>query len=111
MGGAVQSHGGKLPDIREIVAHTTESIGTEQFGQLRLPEGHPIRCEPKQCLALWQPLKQEILDVLPVPKSDWALAYALAIQDLIDQAAGIIPPELAARIVMECAVPMSKLAV
>ena len=47
----------------------------------------------------------------PSPKSDWALAYALAIQDLIDQAAGIIPPELAARIVMECAVPMSKLAV
>ena len=60
---------------------------------------------------LWQPLKQEILDVLPVPKSDWELAYALAIQDLIDQAAGIIPPELVARIVMECAVPMSKLAV
>lgn len=56
-------------------------------------------------------MKQEILDVLPVPKSDWALAYALAIQDLIDQAAGIIPPELVARIVMECAVPMSKLAV
>ena len=111
VGGAVQSHGGKLPDIREIVAHTTESIGTEQFGQPRLPEGHPIRCEPKQCLVLWQPLKQKILDVLPVPKSDWALAYALAIQDLIDQAAGIIPPELAARIVMECAVPMSKLAV
>lgn len=108
VGGVVKSYGHQLPDINEIVVHTSQSIGTEQFGQPRLPENHPIRQPPKAYLILWQPLKQEILDVLPVPKQDWALAYGLAIQKLIDQAKEIILPSMAANIVMECAVPMSK---
>lgn len=56
-------------------------------------------------------LETKILDVLPVPKSDWALAYALAIRFESTRQPESSPPELAARIVMECAVPMSKLAV
>lgn len=106
---AVQSHGKALPDIDDIIAHTTRTIGTEQFGQPRLSEEHPIRQQPKDYLALWAIFQQEILEALPVPKNDWVLAYALAIQNLIDQAKEVIDPSLAGWIVMECAVPMSKI--
>lgn len=108
VGGAVQSHGEKLPDINEIVTHTTKSIGTDDFGKPRLPKGHPIRYQPKELLQLWQPVKSEILDVLPVPTSDWGVAFGLAAQSLIDQAKSVLEPNIAAIIVMECAMPMSK---
>ncbi|WP_352310591.1 hypothetical protein [Psychrobacter sp. W2-37-MNA-CIBAN-0211] len=108
VGGAVQSHGGTLPDVNAIVEHTTASIGTPEFGQPRLPEGHPIRYTLMQCLELWQPLKTEILDNLPVPAGDWGMAYALAIQSLMDQAKEVLSPSIAGLIVMECAIPMSK---
>ncbi|MDO5091241.1 MAG: hypothetical protein Q4D61_06805 [Cardiobacteriaceae bacterium] len=107
--GAVQGHGGALPDIGDIVKHVAQSIGTPQFGIPRLPEGVEIRFPPQECLRLWQPLKAEILDVLPVPARDWPLAYGLAIQQLIDQGKDVLPPTTAAVIVMECAVPMSKI--
>jgi hypothetical protein len=108
VGGAVQSYDGTLPDVNAIVEHTTASIGTPEFGQPRLPEDHPIRYTPIQCLELWQPLKTEILDNLPVPAGDWGMAYALAIQSLMDQAKEVLSPSIAGLIVMECAVPMSK---
>lgn len=108
IGGAVQSHGGQLPDINEIVTYVTQSIGTPEFGKPRLPDGHPIRYQPKELLALWQPVKSEILDILPVPARDWGVAFGLAIQSLIDQAKNVLPPTIAATIVMECAIPMSK---
>lgn len=106
--GAVQSYSEPLPDINEIVAHTTQSIGTTEFGKPRLPDGHPIRYQPKDLLQLWQPMKSEILDVLPVPARDWGVAFGLAIQSLIDQAKGVLQPSVAATIAMECAIPMSK---
>ena len=109
VGGAVQENGGALPDISGIVKHVAQSVGTPQFGIPRLPDGMEIRFPPQECLRLWQPLKAEILDVLPVPARDWPLAYALTIQQLIDQGKAVLPPAKAAVIVMECAVPMSKI--
>lgn len=109
VGGAVQSHREPLPDMMEIVEHVTKTIGGETFGIPRLPENIKIRFPPQECLRAWHPLKNEILDVLPVPANDWPLAYALAIQQLIDQGKAVLPPAKAAVIVMECAVPMSKI--
>lgn len=110
VGGAVKSHDGRLPDIDAIIKHTTASIGTPEFGQPRLPDGHSIPHIPIQYLNFWQPLKTEIFDSLPVPHSDWGLAYAIATQSLIDQAKEVLSPSIAGLIVMECAVPMSKVA-
>ena len=96
------------PDIDAIIEYTTASIGTPEFGQPRLPDGHTIPHTPIQYLNFWQPLKAEILDTLPVPHSDWGMSYALAIQSLMDQAKEVLAPSIAGLIVMECAVPMSK---
>ncbi len=108
LGGAIELHGGELPDINEIFTHVSRTVGGAQFGIPRLPENCGIRYQPKDCLALWLPLKVQILDELGVPANDWPLAYGLAIQSLLKEAKDILSPEKAAIIVMECAVPMSK---
>ncbi len=108
VGGALESYGETLCDIEEIVKHTIASIGTEAFGQPRLPENHQAHYQPLDCLKLWQPLKEQILDVFLVPASDWGLAYGLAIQSFMEQAKTVLSPDIAGIIVMEAAIPMSK---
>lgn len=108
IGGAVQQYNSDLPDIKGIVHHVTQSIGTAAFGVPRLPEDHPIRHTPKEYLALWQPLQEQVLDILLVPAEEWPLAYGLAIQKFMEQAKNVLNCGIAAQIVMECAVPMSK---
>ena len=109
LAGTLQAYGAKLPDIQDIITHVTASIGKPAFGIPRLPANRQIRFQPRECLQLWQPLKTEIIDILPVPANDWHLAYALAIQNLIEQAKGTLSPAEAGIIVMECDVPMSKI--
>ena len=95
-----------LPDTEAIRYHVTQTIGAPLFGVPRLPLGLHIRMAPLECLQLWQPLKAGVLDRLHVPPQDWHLAYGLAIQKMLAQDA--LPPTQAALIVMECAIPMSK---
>lgn len=95
-----------LPDTEAIRYHVTQTIGAPLFGVPRLPLGLRIRMAPLECLQLWQPLKAGVLDRLHVPPQDWHLAYGLAIQKMLAQDA--LPPTQAALIVMECAIPMSK---
>ncbi|SUO96416.1 hypothetical protein [Suttonella indologenes] len=109
VGGAVQSYNENLPDIDEMVTHTTESIGTLEFGKPRLPRGLLVPYLPKELLKFWLPIKLEILDVLPVPTNDWGVAFGLAIQSFIDQSKSVLAPSIAAKVVMECAIPMSKI--
>ena len=95
-----------MPDIGGILYHVTQTIGAPQFGAPRLPLGHEIHITPLESLQLWQPLKAGILDRLHVPTQEWHLAYGLAIQKMLVQES--LSPSIAAHIVMECAVPMSK---
>lgn len=95
-----------LPDIEAIRHHVTQTVGAPQFGIPRLPRGREIRMTPLESLQLWQPLQAGILDRLRVPPPEWHLAYGLAVQKMLAQDA--LPPTQAALIVMECAVPMSK---
>lgn len=96
-----------LPDIGGILYHVTQTIGTVQFGVPRLPLGQEIILSPLESLQLWQPLRIGVLDRLHVPVQEWHIAYGLAIQKMLAQ--DTLPPNIAAHIVMECAVPMSKI--
>lgn len=109
LGGAVQAQGGQLPDLDELLEHVTASVGGTDFAVPRLPEGVALRYTPLECLQLWQTFQTHILEVLQVPYRDWVLSYGLALQSLIEQAKGILDLDKAAKIVMECAVPMSKI--
>jgi len=107
--GAAQHAGAKeLPDLNEIFQHTSSVVGGDQFGIPRVHENHRAGDTPINYLkALWPSLLPTVK--LFCPNSvDWPILYGLALQEAIDLGKSAIDPALALKIVMESAIPMSK---
>ena len=107
--GAAQKMGAKLPDIGEIFSHVAATVGRRDFGVPRLPEDRQPDKRPVEYVkAVWPTL-------LPVVKSfcddpaEWPMLFAIAVQETIFMAKDVIEPGLAVTVVMESAVPMSKI--
>jgi len=109
VGGAAQHAGAKdFPDLNEVFQHTTSVLGSEQFGIPRVPENHKPADTPLNYLkAFWPALFPTVKLFCPNPV-DWPILYSLAIQEAIYAGKGSIDPGLAFRLVMESAIPMSK---
>jgi len=109
VGGAAQHAGAKdFPDLNEVFQHTSSVLGSEQFGIPRVPEKHKPADTPLNYLkTLWPKLFPTIKLFCPNPV-DWPILYSLAIQEAIYAGKESIDPGLAFRIVMESAIPMSK---
>ena len=108
--GAAQHNGcSPLPDIAEMFSHVTSTVGDESFGIPRLPEGHQPGDKPINYLkALWPNLLPVVKQFCQKP-SEWPILYGLAVQEIMDMGKGVIAPDLALKIVMESAIPMSKI--
>jgi hypothetical protein len=97
-----------LPDMSDIVSHAARSIGTRQFGVPRLPHEHMPHKLPRAALEEhWRFIRAELEGSGRDP-SQWPydVAGAAAWQMLTGRDTIDLP--LAARIVMEAAIPMSK---
>lgn len=95
-------------DLDELFDHVVVTVGEPDFGQPRLPEGHGIAEPPLESLkALWPAVLPLLKDCCAGPL-EWPITCGLAIQQLMEQAKAVLDPGVALRIVMECAVPMSK---
>lgn len=107
--GEAQHQGCKvLPDLSALFEHVVQTVGTERFGVPRLPNAHqPAKLPVDYLKRLWP-------DLLPVAQQfcespiEWPILFGSAIQDVLTMCKGVIAPELALTIVMESAVPMSK---
>ncbi len=108
-GGAAQYAGAKaLPDLKEIIAHTASAVGDAAFGIPRLPAGHAVGDIPINYLkGIWPLLLPTVKLFCPNPV-EWPVLFACAAHEAIETAKGAIDPALAVKIVMESAVPMSK---
>lgn len=108
-GGAAQHAGAKeLPDLNEIFQHTSSVVGGDQFGIPRVPDNHKASDTPINYLkSIWPSLFPTVKLFCPNPV-DWPILYGLAIQEAIDAGKNAIDPGLALKIVMESAIPMSK---
>jgi len=108
-GGAAQHAGAnELPDVNEIFQHTSSVLGSDQFGIPRVPENHKPSDTPINFLiGIWPTLFPTVKLFCPNPV-DWPILYSLAIQEAIYAGKGAIDPAMAFRIVMESAIPMSK---
>jgi len=106
--GTVQQLGKPLPDLTDIFKHATATVGSAQFGIPRMPKGHGTGDLPITYLKnIWPrilPVAQRFCD----EPAHLPIVFALAIQDALHLAKDVIDPTLAGTIVMECAVPMSK---
>jgi len=96
-------------DVAEIFKYVTATVGTDRFGIPRIPAGHSIGVTPilsyAQNWQIWQPL----LDQYCTSPTQWALMLGYAIHEVILHSNGLIDPNVSLRIVMECAIPMSKI--
>lgn len=109
VGGAAQHVGAKeFPDPKEVFQHTASVLGSEQFGIPRVPDNHKPGDTPINYLkAIWPSLFPTVKLFCPTPV-DWPILYSLAIQEAIYAGKDTIDPNVAFRIVMESAIPMSK---
>jgi hypothetical protein len=97
----------QVPDLLDMFKHTSSVVGSEQFGIPRLPQQHMPRCLPRQSVNRYWPKARALMEhTKPELWPMWlAMAAARAIFVMKDACA----PELACTIVMEAAVPMSKI--
>lgn len=108
--GAAQSLGvSQLLDVYEIFEYVTTTVGTETFGVPRiLPERKPSDLPKDYLKYFWPTLHPIVIKFCPEPLN-WPILYGFAIQNAMVLMKDVIKPNDALLVVMECAVPMSKI--
>jgi hypothetical protein len=109
-GGAIKagSTTNSLPNISEILKHNASTIGTQEFGLPRLPKDHYPKELPTDALrSTWKDV-ESIQKKYQIDPQFWGWIPAEAAQQVILQYQDKLDPSLAAKIVMEAALPMSK---
>jgi hypothetical protein len=108
-GGSAQQAGcSNLPDLSEIFKHTSSSIGTPSFGRPRVPEANAPHDLPiKYVRTLWPTLRPLIVRCCPEPEH-WPILLGFSIAQIVVVGRSALDPCLAVRLVMESAIPMSK---
>lgn len=98
-----------LPDIPEIVSHAARSIGTRRFGVPRLPRQHMPHKFPRAAVEEhWRFTQREFVASGRDP-AEWPYDLAVAAQWQMVTGRDTLDLPTAARIVMEAAIPMSKI--
>lgn len=98
-----------LIDLHDIFRHVTETLGQSSFGVPRLPESHAARELPENYVRhLWPQLFPVAQRYCEKPEQ-WPVLFGVAVQEILFASKGLIDPRLALQIVMESAVPMSKI--
>lgn len=105
---SVQKLNKPLPDIDEISAHVTRTLGTNEFGVPRVADEHrPNKLPIVYLMQLWP-------QILPIAQrfcrrpAQLPVLFGIALQRAIEHTTDRVNPTLAASIAMESAVAMSK---
>lgn len=109
--GMAQKLGGEVgfDEVSEASTHVINTIGTPEFGVPRLPEAHrPVIAPAEFVSQLWPRINAE-LDRYQVHFLHKPTVIGFAIQNAMQAGKETLPPDLAAKIIIECAVPMSRL--
>jgi hypothetical protein len=109
--GAAQAQGGAvtLDLVHDAMGRVASSIGNSGFGVPQLPDGHHPSDLPINLVRHLWPRFSEALALYEVPSQQAPAAFGFALQRAISEIGGVIDPLMAARIAIECAVPMAKL--
>jgi len=98
-----------LPDLDAIVRRVTETLGTEVFGIAELAPAHRPAGSAQELAREMLPAAAKVLRSYDLPRGQWPVAAALSIREIMEMARDRLDPALMAQIVMEMAVPASKL--
>lgn len=97
-----------LDMVHEVMKRTAASVGSTDFGRPQLPAEHMPALSPLEWVEHGRRRMIEALDLYEVRPDARPSAIGFAIQRAIDAGKDTLAPLLAAQIVAECAVPMSK---
>lgn len=104
---ATKAGGRSFPDIKGIFRNSMETIGSALFGRPRIPAGHAPRILPREALTrYWRTAHSLVEGENPPMKARW---FALAAGALLQKMQHACPPDIAFALMMEAAVPMSKI--
>lgn len=109
--GMAQACGGEvsLEMALEVIRRVAGTVGAEEFGKPQLPAEHRLRDLPFNYVRDFWPWIAKGLNLYEVPPVQRPAAIGFALQRAIEAGKDVIDPTLAARIVIECAVPMAKI--
>lgn len=107
-GAALHAGAKELPDIEDIAANSAKNVGYESFGVPRLPPQHMPKELPIEALQThWEELRKLLEAFSPEPLF-WGWEFATIAQKFIVDGKAVLDPAIAVKIVMEAAIPMSK---
>ncbi len=98
-----------LPDIDDIFRHVAATVGTEDFGLPRIPDDHRPMDTPLNFLKFVWPRVFPLVEKFCETPAEWPILFGLAVQEIVILGKEAIDPGLAVMIVMESAIPMSKI--
>lgn len=97
------------PDLNAIFSSVAGKVGGDQFGIPDVPENHrPGDLPINYVKSLWK-VMQPVLDNYCDAPAERPILLGLCIQQAIEMGKDVIAPSLAVKLVMECAIPMSKI--
>jgi hypothetical protein len=98
-----------MPDLADIISNAARTVGTKRYGIPRLPPAHMPHKLPRAALdEHWRVVQQEF-NVSQRSPSEWPYDLAWAAQWQMLTSRDQVELPLAAAIVMEAAIPMSKI--
>jgi hypothetical protein len=96
-----------LPDVTDIIKHCAATVGRDEFGIPRLADAHMPNILPREAVSrFWPEIRRKLAGNDPM---SWPLQLALAARAQIISVKHAVRPDIAVQIVMEAAVPMSKI--
>ena len=96
-----------LPDVIEIVKNCAATVGRDEFGIPRVADAHMPNILPREAVSrFWPAARRKLAGEDPM---SWPQHLALAARSLILSLKHAVRPDIAVQIVMEAAVPMSKI--
>jgi hypothetical protein len=97
------------PDVGEIAGYVASTFGGSNFGHPRVPENHQPHDLPINYVRNLWPLILPLVEKRAPEAKDRTLLFGFALQNVIEMGKDVIPPTTAGKLVMECAVPMSRI--
>ena len=96
-----------LPDVTDIIKNCAATVGRDEFGIPRVADAHMPNILPREAVSrFWPAARRKLAAKDPM---SWPLHLALAARSLIVSLKHAVRPDIAVQIVMEAAVPMSKI--
>jgi hypothetical protein len=98
-----------LPDIHGIFQHVSSTVGGEGFGIPQMPDAHQPSDLPVNLVKSLWPALLPLVDKFCESPVERPYLFGFSAQEVIEMGQEAIAPGIAAKLLMECAVPMSKI--